>query len=488
MEVLSHESEYTIEDCQMALKTAFSEREYERSLAKATQLLDMEMQRACQTEQLILQFENESLQYQLGRVKQELNQAGSNESDTRASLLGMTHDRNRLQTAVHAASREIEGLRRELAITSNTTLESRNLASENRALSNQLASMQSEVERLRSQETLQPLLAENQSLVHQIKALEVEFDHEKQAHRATLSRVIQQTDEISALTKRAEEQRKQLLAEARQAPVAPQQTQTWETEKIAFQEKIETLNRKLKIAKEQLQEAEKSLKTNSRLASARSSGPAEQSKPNPVQHFARRINTDLTIATPGAVRIKDRKKQSTALPGDKSAFSITPFLNRTGGQHDSPGSSQDEGNEAGEIDDAHETSYLDGKIQDESQDEPPQERRQGPGKQRLNKSMAPKKGSRLRPADDDDDSDEAGRPTASLAQSISQAQARTKKRKLGAQSKMVIEDEGEDLEPMEVRKPGRKLALGLGRNTSLQAPGFGGFGGFSPLKRDRKQV
>ncbi|PYH99057.1 hypothetical protein BO71DRAFT_343492 [Aspergillus ellipticus CBS 707.79] len=498
MELLNYGSEYTIDDCQMALRTVFSEREFEKSIGKTALLLDQERQRAHKMEQLLLQFENENLQSQLGQAKQELARTGRTESDVRTCLFEMTQDRDRLQTAVHVASHELENLRRELSSMGNATLESRNLVAENIRLSKELASVQSEIERLQGQESSsQTLIAENQSLVRQINSLEVEFENEKRAHRTTLSRGAQQADELSELTKKFEEQRKQLLAEARQAPVAQQQNQRWEAERVAFQDRIDTLNRKLQLAKDQLQEAHTNRQSNSRLGAAKSSGLVEQSKPNPIQRFTARINPELTIATPGAVRVKDWKKRSTALPGDKSAFSITPFLNRTSGQQDSPASSQDERDGAGDDDDAHETSYLDSKIQDADSQDEPEERRPKPAKQRSNKSTAagrPKKGSRLKPVDDDDDSDETGPSTASIAQ----AQARTKRRKLGNQSKMVIEEEEEeeeeeedDLQPKEVRKPGRKLALGLGRNTSLQAPGgsnrgFGGFGGFSPLKRDRK--
>ena len=460
----------------MALKTAFFEREYDKTLGKTAQLLDVERNRISQVDYLLLQFENENLQSQLGQIKQELVRAKNNESEIRTWLQATIQERDRLQSLAHTMSHEMKALRRELESMGNASVESRGLVADKLRLSKELVSLQSEVERLRSQDS-QVLVAEKQALGQHLNTLEVELENEKRAHESTLAREAQQVQEISNLSTKIEEQRKQIAAEAQKT--SQQGKNISESEKAALEDKIEALNRKLRTARDQLRQAQTSMQSNI--------GITEQTRKVPLKDFSGRFHPELDIATPGAVRVKDGKKQPTALPGDKSVFSITPFLNRTSGQ----GDNDDAGHLSGD-DSALETSYLEDKLHKVPQAES-QEHRPAQAKPRVEKPKAAgnsRKGSNLRPADDDDDDDDIGSIGALVSGHMQQA-ARTKRRKLGAQSKMIVDEEEEELEPEDVRKPGRKIGLNSSRNPqtapSGQTRGFGGFGGFSPLKRDRKR-
>jgi hypothetical protein len=85
----------------------------------------------------------------------------------------------------------------------------------------------------------------------------------------------------------------------------------------------------LKSTKEKLKEKETDLEKAQEAAAA---NPPEGTKPtkNPRKRPAAQIDPDAAIGTPGdAVPAKRGKRSFTTAPGDKSTFSITPFLNRT---------------------------------------------------------------------------------------------------------------------------------------------------------------
>lgn len=95
----------------MALKTAFFEREYDKTLGKTAQLIDEERRRLLHVDQLLLQFDNENLQLQLKQFKQDLARARDAELDIRNLLQDTIQERDQLQSSAHTATHEIESLR-----------------------------------------------------------------------------------------------------------------------------------------------------------------------------------------------------------------------------------------------------------------------------------------------------------------------------------------------------------------------------------------
>ena len=105
---------------------------------------------------------------------------------------------------------------------------------------------------------------------------------------------------------------------------------------------------KLKTTKDKLKETE------TELASAREAGPpaakkaapkasaAAASKPNPKKRPAAQIDADAsTLGTPGDGPAAKKSRKAAAGVGDKSTFSITPFLNKTASviqEEEEPGS------------------------------------------------------------------------------------------------------------------------------------------------------
>lgn len=99
-----------VEDCQLALRTARFENEYARISGRTAQLLDAERSRVKHMEQLLLQFENDTLRSELDLVNGKLARVVQTESDIRLQLLETCKEADRLRTIVKVSSHEIEGL------------------------------------------------------------------------------------------------------------------------------------------------------------------------------------------------------------------------------------------------------------------------------------------------------------------------------------------------------------------------------------------
>ena len=117
----------------------------------------------------------------------------------------------------------------------------------------------------------------------------------------------------------------------------------WEIEKSALEERLDTVRTKLKSHKEQLKRKIEELRQAQMTASnaAKSSTNLEDKRgtKNSRKRGIQQVDPDAAIGTPG-IPEKRNKRASTAQPGDKSTFSITPFLNRTASVASSPASEQ----------------------------------------------------------------------------------------------------------------------------------------------------
>ena len=133
----------------------------------------------------------------------------------------------------------------------------------------------------------------------------------------------------------AEELRKELAEEKRHSHEAEKSLRRaqsdWEIEKSTLEEKLGTVRAKLKSHKEQLKKKDEELRQAQLSASdiAKTSNlEGKRGTKNPRKRDIQHVDPDAAIGTPG-IPVKRKKRASTAQPGDKSTFSITPFLNRT---------------------------------------------------------------------------------------------------------------------------------------------------------------
>ncbi len=242
-------------------------------------------------------------------------------------------------------------------------MDSTKLLTEKLTLARELSALKPEVDHLRSQAVShQSLLAEKLSLERQLSTMQVELETEKRATQRALDKEGKSQAEDAKLESRLESLQADLAKERRERQKAEREAQK---ESTASQHRITTLEsrldacrNKLKSTKEQLKEAQTSLQTAQASNHGRSSRVSASINPttlvgNPRKRTAAQIDADTIIGTPGDLPAAKKGKQGSALIGEKSTFSITPFLNRTASvAPESPPSDKASGNDQDHVKDS----------------------------------------------------------------------------------------------------------------------------------------
>jgi len=221
----------------------------------------------------------------------------------------------------------------------DVSTDSAKLLTEKLALTRELSNLKPELEHLRSQtETHQSLLSEKLSLQRQLSTAQVKLETEKRATQRFLAKEEKTTEKDGRLEHQLEELRKELARERRDRQKVEQDAQkefaSWEGRKAVLEGKLDAFRNKLRTTKEQLKQTEAELQkaqisTTTLTSRAILSGNYEKSVRNPRKRSATHLDMDATIGTPGVLPPAKHGKRGSTLPGDKSTFSITPFLNRT---------------------------------------------------------------------------------------------------------------------------------------------------------------
>lgn len=352
--------------------------------------------------------------------------------------------------------------------------------------------IQSEIEKLRSHNTsANTLLSEKQAATRQLNAVEIQLEDEKRAHERTLAKHLQQTKEISEISSKLEEARQELDLERRQNEDNPNQRRhaTRSPQPPLASRNGGTANKRFGIAKDRNQEGTTVHQEAAAWGSTTTKVPIERPSEAGLQKLSSHLHPDLIIATPGAVRARDQQKKFSTLPGDKSSFSITPFLNRTTGLDESSTGSEDELNEVNSY------AHLDKPFDSSKRNEHVANAMTAPPKQTLADAKQPHNPRKQTPTKVALDGDTRkqmisdspdGRYQAPLSRPAGQKQSISKKRKLGVQRDRSLFDEDEDDGISDAKKPGRKL-VGTGYTGFAGNRVFAGPVGFSPLKRDKKR-
>lgn len=281
------------------------------------------------------------------------------------ALEGVTTDSTKLLTEKLALSREISTLKPEVEYLRTQVESNQGLLSEKLSLQQQLNTIQAELENEKrtsaralakqgkSDEQDAELQAEIESLQKELskekrerekaeKAVDraekatqkaqTDLETQKQATEHALSKEQKDTknDEHDA---QLEELRQELAKEKRERQKAEKESQKTRTEmedqKAVLDDRLNAFRAKLKSTKEKLKETETELQK-AQAAAAASKPFTEQATRNTRKRMAASVDPDATIGTPGdGLPAKRTKRGSLTLPGDKSTFSITPFLNRT---------------------------------------------------------------------------------------------------------------------------------------------------------------
>lgn len=218
-------------------------------------------------------------------------------------------------------------------------MDSTKLLTEKLALARELSSLKPEVDHLRSQTALhQNVLAEKLSLQRQLSKMQVELEMEKRATQRALAKEekLQVEDaktaaQLGSLQAELVEERKERLKVERQVQKV---SADWETRRLTLESRLDSLKTQLKATKDQLKENQSELRgaqAAPRPGATRSNSDIalNETTKEPRKRIASRMDDDTIIGTPGDLRATKKTKRGSTMPGDKSTFSITPFLNRT---------------------------------------------------------------------------------------------------------------------------------------------------------------
>lgn len=140
-------------------------------------------------------------------------------------------------------------------------------------------------------------------------------------------------EELRSLWNKEKRERERLEEEAKKAET------DWEARKSVLDDKLNQFRNKLKTTKEKLKDTEGELQKAQAAAAAAVPRAVANVEPGrkldkPARNVRKRpaaqMDPDSAIGTPGeGMAAKRGKRASSTVPGDKSTFSITPYLNRT---------------------------------------------------------------------------------------------------------------------------------------------------------------
>ncbi|KAK1818057.1 hypothetical protein LTR12_007582 [Friedmanniomyces endolithicus] len=161
---------------------------------------------------------------------------------------------------------------------------------------------------------------------------------ELKRERKTAARAAKVADGNAAVNEQAEELSQELAKEKKARVVAEratkQATEEFEAQRALLDDKLTQFRDKLRSMREKLRETEAELVAAQATASMTTEAPANApaATKNTKKRTAARIDADANaLGTPGDGPAAKRKRKAVAAVGDKSTFSITPFLKRTTG-------------------------------------------------------------------------------------------------------------------------------------------------------------
>ncbi|KAL8903567.1 MAG: hypothetical protein Q9207_003842 [Kuettlingeria erythrocarpa] len=327
------------EELHQTLDTCALELAYEKSLHEHNIAQESEEHRRLRVQLLLLELDNNNLLEQIAEDDDYLHRAEADQNALKEECKRMEARLNRSRGELSVKTREIEALKAELNSLHGVTTDSTKLLTEKLMLARELSNMRPELDHLRRQAACnERILAERLSLQHQLGTLQMELDTEKNSTQRILAREgkaraedANSDSQLQALQLELSRERRERQKSEREAQQA---SSTWEAQRVALESRLESLKTKLRSTKDSLRE------TVQELQNARSTAKptfheravSVRSKPTVENHRKRtatQMLSDSMIGTPGDAANEKRNKRSSALPGDKSTFSITPYIRRT---------------------------------------------------------------------------------------------------------------------------------------------------------------
>ena len=281
-------------------------------------------------------------------------------------MSSVSSDSTKLLTEKLALSRELSTLKPELEHLRTQVNANQQLLSEKLSLERQLNTVQVELENAqraaqRAKERQRKTGDYDATYEAQLDELQKQLKDEKVARREAQRELDRRNSEQTASKERPSSRgkdddddnlkaevkklRKELSSEKRERQKAEKAVETEKAHRSLLDDKLAQFRTKLRSTKEQLKEKEAELdKIKQNIASKPAEPPKAKNVANPRKRAAAQMDPDASnLGTPGdGLPAKRGKKTMTTMPGEKSTFSITPFLNRTMSMPpESPGSDQE---------------------------------------------------------------------------------------------------------------------------------------------------
>jgi septal ring factor EnvC (AmiA/AmiB activator) len=330
----------TSEEIAQSIKTSHLEQVYERALREAERIYEGERVRALRVQLLLLEDENDELRERIDENDVELNKAEDNNDELRQQVEEASEELQQVQMELKARMRDVEHYRTEVNALNASSSNVTKILAEKLALSRELAILKPELEHLKSQTTTQQnLLAEKLALQHELSSVQVELENEKRAVQRIKSQPKASSHNDSALAEEVKELEMEVAKAQREAQKSDRESRKkiteWESQKGILEGKLDAFRNKLRTTKEQLKEAQDEIEKvqaakmaqSAELTKARLVGGAAAA--NPKKRRVTRFDPDMTIGTPGHGGPAAKKQRISVNVGEKSTFSMTPFLNRT---------------------------------------------------------------------------------------------------------------------------------------------------------------
>ncbi|VTT71964.1 unnamed protein product [Fusarium fujikuroi] len=502
---------------------------------------------------LTLRDENSSLKDRLVQRDALVKQMTKKGKDVHVELVEAKEKLKAQEMQLRKQCNELEGLKTEINSLNDFRQDSNKVLQEKLALTHKLDQIQPELEHLKTQlENHRAVVAQKQDLERQLSSIEVELENERRSKKRMQSKnhdndqVKEQLDEAKRELEKLKKEHTRELREVRgECDMLEGRVEDTRSKLKKTQGDLKDTRAELASCRAELEEARKA------LATSKTSKKSVTMKEHPIgKKRAQDLSMeDISIGTPGpdeATLRRPSKKRGAerALVGEKSTFSITPFLNRTKNLsenmsdelselHSPTGKStgasepvafQDvapEPRDSMSMEPIEEAAEPDHQAEDdaapEEEEQPKAQKTRGRPRKALDEAPTTKKNmpvqakrkarvaktsSRIEMIAEVDEADvpetepiekpkkvpgllKSNPATASLRNGNDDADTRKKKRKmLGGGNKTLFDDEEAEPAP----RPA-KIQMGAGRR--LKAPlgnVRGAFGGatFSPLKKDRR--
>ncbi|KIX03805.1 uncharacterized protein Z518_07358 [Rhinocladiella mackenziei CBS 650.93] len=322
-----------------SVKSTQLELAYERSLREAERIYEEERVRALNVQLLLFEDENDSLQEHAAQNEDHQASLEETNEELRVHVSEVEAELRQTQMDLRARQRDLDHLKAEVHALNAASADATKILSEKLALARELNTLKPELEHLKSQTcTHQKLLSEKLALQRELSSIQVELETEKRTVQRIKTQEKASAREESALTTEIEELKKELAKSHREAQKSDRENRKraaeWEAEKEVLEGKLDAFRNKLRSTKDQLTEAHEEIE---KLQASQMAQSAEMTKArlsgatvaNSKKRNVARFDPDMTIGTPGQRGPVAKKQRVSVNVGDKSTFSITPFLNRT---------------------------------------------------------------------------------------------------------------------------------------------------------------